>query len=263
MKISDIICEMEKLAPLCLAEKWDNSGFLLGDSEQAVKRIFVCLEINSDTLKQAAEYGANLIISHHPLIFRPMARIIESDPTGRLVRELIKNNISVYSMHTNFDKTDGGMNDILASALGLEEVRPYNESECVSLTGEPLENIGRVGILEPPMLFEDFADFVRAVLDSKKLRTVGNLNEEIRTVALCSGSGGSLTECAFHSGADVYLTGDIGHHDAQFASEIGLNIIDAGHFETENIFCDFIVKHLEEAFPETEIKSAQSCSYFN
>ena len=263
MRICDIIKEMEQLAPLSLAEKWDNSGFLIGDAENQAGRVFFCLEINSNTLKQAQNFGANLIITHHPLIFKPLSRITESDPVGRLVLSIIKGGISVYSMHTNFDKAEGGMNDLLAEALSLENVRPYTDEECVNSQGAPLENIGRVGQLEPPMSLEDFADFVRATLGSRNLRTVGNSVEEIRTVALCSGSGGDLMECALHAGADVYLTADIGHHDAQFASEIGLNIIDAGHFETENIFCDFMIEYFEDNFPDIETQKADAESYFN
>ena len=263
MRICDIIKEMERIAPPYLAEKWDNSGFLLGDAENQAGKVFFCLEINSETLKEAQNFGANLIITHHPLIFKPLSRITENDPTGRLVISLIKSGISVYSMHTNFDKAEGGMNDLLADALGLDDVRAYTEEECINSSGAPLDNIGRVGYLEPPMSLEDFADFVRATLGTKALRTVGNPVEEIRTVAVCSGSGGDLMECALHAGADVYLTADIGHHDAQFASEIGLNIIDAGHFETENIFCDFMVEYFEDNFPEIQTANALTESYFN
>ena len=256
MRICDIIAEMERIAPPSLAESWDNSGFLLGDSEKNVSRVFFCLEINSETLKQAQTYGANLIITHHPLILKPLPKITEADPAGRLIISLIKSDIAVYSMHTNFDKAEGGMNDLLADTLGLDDVRAYTDEECHNSFGAPLENIGRIGYLQPPMSLEDFADFVRATLGSRNLKTVGNLCEEIRTVALCSGSGGDLMECALHAGADVYLTDDIGHHDAQTASEIGLNIIDAGHFETENIFCDFLKSYFEDNFPEIETKKA-------
>ncbi len=263
MRICDIISRLEEIAPPSLAEKWDNPGFLLGDDSKNACRVFFCLEINSSVLKQAQDFKADLIITHHPLIFKPLSKIIESDPTGRLVTALIKNDISVFSMHTNFDKADGGMNDLLAEALGLEEVRHYTEEECKDTFGNPLENIGRVGKLEPPMSLEDFSDFVRATLGCKNLRTVGNCNEEISVVALCSGSGGDLLHCALHAGADVYLTADIGHHDAQTAAELGLNIIDAGHFETENIICDFLKKYFEDNFPEIETKTADAESYFN
>ncbi len=258
MKIYDIISEMEKIAPPSLAESWDNSGFLLGDETRAVSRVFICLEINSKTLRQALAFGAELIITHHPLIFKPLANIRESDPTGRLVRTLIKSDIAVYSMHTNFDKADGGMNDLLAEALGLEDIRPYTEKEY----GEN-ENIGRVGILDPPMSLEDFSAFVKATLGCTTLRTVGNPDEDITTVALCSGSGGDLMLNALRADADVYVTGDISHHDAQTASEIGLNIIDAGHFETENIICPFLMEYFEDNFPDLQIDCAQTESYFN
>lgn len=258
MRICDIIYELEKIAPPHLAEGWDNSGFLLGDEEKSVSKIFVCLEVNSQTLAQAIAGGAELIVSHHPLIFKPLSRITESDPTGRLVRALIRNDIALYSMHTTFDKADGGMNDLLAQKIGLENVRKYTDEECACG-----ENIGRVGLLDPPMSLEDFAAFVRAALGSKNLRTIGNPEEEISTVALCSGSGGDLILNAFRAGADVYLTGDIGHHDAQLASEIGLNIIDAGHFETENIICPFLEEFFADAFPDLEVFSATAESYFN
>ncbi len=263
MKICDIICEMEKIAPLSLAEKWDNPGFLLGDAEKYAGKVFFCLEINSETLKQAQEFGANLIITHHPLIFKPLSKITENDPVGRLIISLVKSNIAVYSMHTNFDKAEGGMNDLLAEFLGLENVRAYTEEECKDAFGNPLENIGRVGVLEPPMSLEDFADFTRATLGSRNLKTVGNPDDEIKTVALCSGSGGDLMGCAYRSGADVYLTADISHHDAQTATEIGLNIIDAGHFETENIICDFLEEYFKDNFPEIETQKADTASYFN
>lgn len=263
MRISDIIFEMEKLAPPELAEPWDNPGFLLGDDSRSCGKVFFCLEINSETVKQAQDFGANLIITHHPLIFKPLSRIVESDPTGRLVRELIKSDIAVFSMHTNFDKAEGGMNDLLAEALGLEEVRPYTEEECVDLFGHPTENIGRVGVLEPPMSFEDFSAFVKATLGCNSMRTVGNPDEEISTVALCSGGGGDLMTNALHAGADAYVTSDIKHHDAQTASEIGLNVIDAGHFETENIICDFLTDYFAANFPEIETKKADVGSYFN
>ncbi len=263
MRICDIVSEMEKIAPPYLAEKWDNPGFLLGDETKTVSKVFICLEINSETLKQAQEENANLIITHHPLIFKPLSRITESDPTGRLIRSLIKSDIAVYCMHTNFDKADGGMNDLLAQALGLEDVRHYTEEECLDAFGSPTENIGRIGTLEPTMSLEDFAAFVRATLGCRNLRTVGNPDEEISKVALCSGSGGDLMLNALRAGADVYLTGDIGHHDAQLASEIGLNIIDAGHFETENIICDFLMEYFNDNFPYIEVSCADTKSYFN
>ncbi len=263
MKIYDIITEMEKIAPLYLAEKWDNPGFLLGDETKSVSKVFICLEINSKTLRQAQNQRADLIITHHPLIFKPLSNIRESDPTGRLVRSLIKSDIAVYSMHTNFDKADGGMNDLLAEILGLDDVRHYTEEECTDAFGNPSENIGRVGVLEPAMSLEDFAAFVKATLGCKALRTVGNPEEEISTVALCSGSGGDLMLNALRAEADVYLTGDIGHHDAQLASEIGLNIIDAGHFETENIICPFLAEYFRDNFPSIEVSCAKTESYFN
>lgn len=263
MKVIDIENALESLAPKSLAEEWDNVGLMCGDEEQTVNRIFVCLELNAKTLSQATVFCADLIITHHPLIFKPLSSVTENTAAGHYIRTLIKENISLISMHTNFDKANGGMNDLLANVLGLEDVRHYFDDECFSPEGKPLSNIGRVGTLEPSMTLEDFSDFVRATLGCVNLRTVGNLSEEISTVALCSGSGGDLLGCAYHAGADVYLTGDISHHEAQSAVEIGLNLIDAGHFETENIICDFLESFINENFPEIEVLKAETVSYFN
>lgn len=263
MKVTDIENALFALAPKNLAEEWDNVGLMCGDEEQPVNRIFVCLELNAKTLSQAIDFRPDLIITHHPLIFKSLSSVTENTASGHYVRTLIKNNISLISMHTNFDKANGGMNDLLANALGLDDVRPYFDDECLSPEGKPISNIGRVGTLEPSMTLEDFSAFVRATLGCGNLRTVGDLSEEISTVALCSGSGGDLLGCAYHAGADVYLTGDISHHEAQSAVEIGLNLIDAGHFETENIICDFLESFLNENFPEIEVLKAETTSYFN
>ena len=165
-------------------------------------------------------------------------------------------------MHTNFDKADGGMNDLLAAKLCLENVRKFTEDESVDQNGKPQSSIGRVGSLPSPMPLQDFIEHVKAVLSCRAIKYMGDLSETVQTVALCSGSGGHEIHTAYHAGADAYVTADLDHHDAQAAQEIGLNIIDAGHFETENIICEFLHEFLYNRFPDLNIKISDSLPFY-
>lgn len=263
IRVKDIINRIEELAPPSLAESWDNVGLMTGDLDQRVTTVFVCLDVTSDNVRRAIDCGADLIVSHHPLIFSPIHRIVEQDISGSIIRELIRNDISVYSAHTNLDNADGGMNDILAERLGLTAVRRFYDEECVDETGKPIENIGRFGRLENPMTMEAFVSFVNGALGCRAIRYVGSPDEIIRTAALCSGAGGSGIYSAYHAGADVYVTSDIKHHEGQLAFELGMNLIDAGHFETENIICSFMTEFLESSFESLNVIPSDAPPYFN
>lgn len=261
-KVSDIANAIEELAPASLAEAWDNVGLMVGDPDKAVRRIFVCLDVTAENVSHAIDMHADMIISHHPLLFNPLGRICETDVIGSTVISLIKNDIAVYSAHTNLDNADGGTNDVLADKLGLYGVRRFTAEECCDPLGKPLSNIGRVGRLETPIELADFVSFTKSVLGCRSIRYVGDPSETISTVALCSGAGGDGIYTAYHAGADVYVTSDVRHHEAQLAYELGLNLIDAGHFETENTVCEFIPEYLYERFPSIEIFSSEAEPYF-
>ncbi len=260
--LEEILSFLRTGFPEELKEEWDNVGLMTGDESQNINKVLVSLDVTLDTVREAVSFGAELIISHHPLIFSPVKNITEDNSTGSLLRQLIKNDISVYSMHTNFDKAKGGMNDLLAKKLGLLNIREYFEDELITPNGKKLDNIGRVGTLPSPMTLDDFADFVKASLGSSCIKVFGDGDEMIKDVALCTGSGGSLLYSAYNSGADVYLSGDLGHHHAQTASEIGLNMIDAGHFETENIICQYLYDVLNSEFPDLLIKKSDAKPYY-
>ncbi len=262
VRLSKIIEELEQIAPSSQKCSWDNVGLLVGDEAQRISRVFVCLDITSENVSAAADFGADLIISHHPLIFEPMKNITEGSVTGGIVRTLIQNNISAFCMHTSFDIADGGMNDLLAHQLGLENVRKFTPDECIGENSEELDGIGRVGVLERPMLLSDFLQYLKQVLGSCAIKYCGNLDETVQTVALCSGSGGSEMYAAYHSDADVYVTADLKHDHGRIAKEIGLNIVDAGHFETENIICGFLAEFFCHRFPELEVMQSGSQPYF-
>ncbi len=250
-KVNDIKNAIERLAPCSLAEEWDNVGLMLGDEEQYVSSAFICLDVTAENVQKAIDCDADLIISHHPLIFSPLKNILDTDVSGGIISTLIRNNISVYSAHTNLDKADGGMNDVLADKLELSNIRHFND-----------ETIGRIGELETPVELEDFKDFVKNVLSCRSIRYLGEPDKPIKTVAVCSGAGGDGIHSAYSEGADIYVTSDIRHHEAQLAYELGLCLIDAGHFETENIICEFMKDYLEEALPELNIITSDAEPYF-
>lgn len=263
IRLSEIIEKLEALAPPQLKEEWDNVGLLVGDEKQRIGKIYVCLDVTSENVSEATDFGADLIISHHPLIFKPLYSVTERDSTASIVRTLIRNNICVYSMHTNFDKADGGMNDILAERLGLENIRRFTPDECFDAVGNKLDGIGRIGVLERPMTVREFMAHIKEALGCKAMKYVGDPEEAVQSVALCSGSGGSDIYTAYRSGADIYVTADLNHHHAQTAKEINLNVVDAGHFETENIICDFMENFLYENFSGIEVMKSTAVSFFS
>ncbi len=262
LRLSKIIEELEIIAPSSLKCDWDNVGLLVGDENQKINRIFLCLDITGENVKAAADFGADLIISHHPLIFDPLKSIAEGNITSSIIRTLIQKDISAFCMHTNFDNADGGMNDLLAQKLGLENIRKFTPDEAILEGGEKLDGIGRVGILERPMLMSEFISHIKASLGSTALKYSGDLFQQVQTVALCSGSGGSELFAAYNSGADVFVTADLKHDHGRIARELGLNIIDAGHFETENLILEFMSDFFYHHFPEIEVKLSESKPYF-
>lgn len=261
-KVKDIADYIEILAPKNLAEPWDNVGLMVGDYEKTVNTVFICLDITSENVKRAIDTGADMIVSHHPLIFSPLKRIIESDISGRIVQNLIKNDISAYSAHTNLDHATGGTNDALANKLGLENVRRFTDEECLDESGNPIDNIGRIGELNTPMGVEDFVSLTKSVLGCTTIKYVGTSGDTVKNVALCSGAGGDGIYTAYRAGADVYVTSDVRHHEAQLAFELGINLIDAGHFETENTICEFMKEYLEKGFPDLNVISSDAKPYF-
>ncbi len=260
-KVKDIADYIEILAPKTLAEPWDNVGLMVGDYEKDVRTIFVCLDITSENVSKAIEAGADMIISHHPLIFSPLKRIVESDISGSIISTLIKNNISAYSAHTNLDHATGGTNDALADKLGLENVRRFTDDECCDEMGNQIDNIGRIGNLPTPIAIEDFVSLTKSVLGCSSIKYVGTPGDTVEKVALCSGAGGDGIYIAYRAGADAYVTADVRHHEAQLAFELGLNLIDAGHFETENTICEFMKEYLEKGFPTLNIISSDAEGY--
>ncbi|MCM1394190.1 MAG: Nif3-like dinuclear metal center hexameric protein [[Eubacterium] siraeum] len=229
MKIKDIISKLEEFAPLNLAEEWDNVGLMLGDAESECGGIMLALDLTTDVIEQAEKEGCNLIVTHHPFIFRPIKRIVFSEAKGREIRRLIKSDINVYSMHTNLDKTEGGINAALCELLGA------NEFES--------DGVGAIFKIAPTTLGE-FAKRVANTLDDKSVKIVGNPNKAVKSVYVVSGSGGSEYRRAYEC-ADVLLTGDLKHHDYIDAIEDGFALVEYSHFSSEIIMQNILESTLK------------------
>ena len=233
--ISDYINEIAPYETKC---DWDNCGILIGDKGDVVKKIGFTLDITSETLEEAKKNGADLVITHHPIIFKAQKNFLR----GNMAFELAKSGINAISAHTCFDCANGGVNDVLCEILGLENCRGVESGECVL----PMARIGETDETSP----EAFANFV-----AKKLNTTVRFIEgknTIKSVAVCGGAGMSFLDDVIAAGADAYVTGDISHHEMLDAKEKGVTVVAAGHFETEYPAMAALEKMINKKFPELE-----------
>lgn len=255
MLVSEVIGSLENIAPRSSALSWDNVGLLSGSKDSEVKKIYVALEATSECIENAINADADMLITHHPLIFREMKSVVYQDFIGKRIIRLIENHIAYFAMHTNYDIHR--MGTLVAERLGfsqsivLEEVPGLFDAE-----GNPL-GLGRLGSIEKPMTLREYASFVKDALQINSVRIWGDPDTEIRVVGLLPGSGKSDIDLAKKKGADVYITGDVDHHSGLDAVEKGLTLIDAGHYGMEYLFTEDVAKYLREQFPDAEIITAE------
>lgn len=228
-------------APEFLQEPWDNSGIqILTDENKEIHTILSCLEINDDVVKEAVEKKADLIVTHHPLYFSKLSSIRSDDVIGAQTIELIRHGISLYSAHTSFDSAEHGTNQDLAEKIGLSGIVPMYPSES-----SPAAGMGRYGFYPEPLSYDVFLEKVTGVCGQSLIRAAGRIPESVKKVALCTGAGSEFMDDALAEGADVYLTGDVKYHEARRAYDIGLCVIDAGHYGTEILFAENMAQLLE------------------
>ena len=249
MKVLDIYKIINQMAPVELALSYDNPGILLGNPAAEVTKAVVCLDATKAAVKTAVEQKAQLIITHHPIIFDPIKSVVKQ--SGNIVYECLANGISVISMHTNLDSCEGGVNDCLANVLELKNITPVTDEDGFSF---------RRGDLKEPMSAYDLAIFVKERLGGNVRYVSGK--EPIKTVCVCGGAGGSLLSLAMDN-ADAFITADVKHNLFVEADAKGFTIMDAGHFHTENVvvnpLTDFLNKKIKDvsfiAFNGNEIKT--------
>ncbi len=241
MRISEIAAFMGKAFPLGLQEKYDNAGPQLLFGEDDAGAILLALDVDRDVLKEAIARDCNLIISHHPLLFRPLRNIVDSDPGAAIIMELFHNRVSVYSSHTNLDKV---YHAALAKTLGYPEGQLLLESDKKSSEGP--SGFGVLVRLEAQQKLRDVLKRVKLKLGLNHLRFCGNEEWDVGTLALLSGSGGSmLNEIIAHHRPDCVVTGDVRYHEMKNALELGIAVVDAGHFGTEKPYLPYLKKELE------------------
>ncbi|MDE7219469.1 MAG: Nif3-like dinuclear metal center hexameric protein [Oscillospiraceae bacterium] len=244
-EIESALCQ---LAPKESAMEGDNVGFLIGRPDREATRILVALDVTEDVAMEAAEWGANLIVAHHPVMncaWSPVQDIRDDKPQGRLFLKLIENGIAAICMHTNLDRAGGGVNDALAARLGLEQVE--------KLPGG--DDVLRVGVLPGEMALPDFLQWVKAAISPNGIRFADG-GKPIRRVAVGGGACGGYLWAAAENGCDAFVTSDLKYNQFMDARDLGLTVLDAGHFPTEDVVCPVLVKYLEETFPRVKIKKS-------
>lgn len=243
-QVIDIYNALDELSPFSAQESWDNSGILVGCKSSEVKKIMLTLDITCETAREAFDVGADLVISHHPVIFNPLKKLDLTNPAVILS----KHDINAICMHTNFDIASGGMNDILCRKLGLVP----NKGEVLIES----ENLGRICSLAVPADIPSIAKSVKEALGCRVLR-YNDTGKKVSRIGICSGSGASYYSDALNKECDLLITGDIKHHEFIEAQNAGLALIDAGHFYTENIFQDTVKSFLLSKIPDLEIVFSQ------
>ena len=248
--VGEILNFLWKSAPAELAEGFDNVGLIAGDEEVNVTRALLALDITEDVIAEAVDRKAQLIISHHPVVFGNVKRFTPQDYVSKRAYSLVRAGVSAICMHTNLDSADDGVGETLARKLGLTDIRE------IEGTGEN-GNCGRIGFLEEPVEPEALALKVKEELGCDAVRFVSGKGK-ITSVAVVGGSGGDFTELVMNSGADAFVTADVKHHQFIYAKDSGFTLIDGGHFETEYPIIPELKKRLEEEFTMVKfILSAQ------
>lgn len=244
MKIKEIYHYINEIAPFDRALDYDNCGILLGDPEKEVTKCLICLDVTEVVLKEAVRIGAQLIVSHHPVIFHPVRQILGSS----LLSRLVKRDIAVLSAHTNLDMAEHGVNYQLALKCGLI---PETLQKIPDDTAKQEDGFGLVGHLAQPMTPSAFGAWIKQSLGIERIKYTDG-KKEIRTVAVSCGSGGFLLEAVLQAGIDAMVTAELKHHELLEAVSAGLTAVDAGHFETERIIKEPLRQMLADRFTEVD-----------
>lgn len=236
MEIREIIDFLEGFAPPETAEEYDNVGLLVGRENAGVSRVLLCLDVDENVVCEAQKRGAELIISHHPLIFHPLKAITDRTPLGETVLSAAEKKIAVYAAHTNLDWAEGGLNDYFLEKAGL--------SSGAAIEGRA----GRICTLSPPLTVGGLCLKIKKAFGLKYIRTTADPDRTVEKIALCTGGGGGLSESVLQSGAQIYISGDIKHHEARDLHWGGVGLIEISHYDSEHIAAELLKKLLDDRF---------------
>ena len=252
--VNDILTYLETLAPRSMKMDWDNVGLLCGSKKQEVSRILVALDPFEGVCEEAAAWGADLMVTHHPLIFQALKSITDETSIGRSIRLLCRENISAINAHTNLDCAPGGVNDRLAAALGLTGITVIDPMG-VDADGKEWGLLRKGSVAEQPLA--DFLPTVKAALGCEGLRYVDG-SKPVHRVAVGGGACASELMDANRAGCDTFVTSDVKYNQFWDAKDLGINLIDAGHFYTENPVTSCLAEKIAAAFPEVEVKISET-----
>lgn len=248
MECKKVIEILEKQSPKSYACDWDNVGLLVGREDKEIQKIYIALDATDEAIEEAIANGADMLLTHHPMIFKGMKRVTQEDFIGRRIIRLIQNDMVYYAMHTNFDVM--GMADLAADYLGISDTRVL-EITSVSETGE--EGIGRYGSLKKEMTVRECCEEVKQAFSLENVKVFGDLERKVKTAAISPGSGKSVISNALQAGVDVLITGDIDHHEGIDAVAQNMTVIDAGHYGVEHIFIPYMEQYLKREAKKLEI----------
>ena len=259
LKLSDILDLLEELAPNSLAEDWDNPGLQVGKKSQTIHKILIALDPTLQALKTATQIKAQLLLTHHPLIFKPLFHLDQEVFPANVIFEAIRTGTSIIAAHTNLDRSQGGINDMLAQLFGLQHATVLQKMTDLNDHGVGL---GRIGLIPESKSLDEMVETVKEKLGLQTTKLVGRGDQPINRIAVVGGSGGGFVATAAEAGADLLITGDLGHHHALEAENLGLALIDGGHFHTEkaalSLFTDRFKKILKNRNWEATIEFFQT-----
>ncbi len=247
MTVKELYLKLTEKIPEELREDWDNDGIMCCQDDSAeVHRVLACLDVTEEIVDYAIESGFDLIVSHHPLIFKPLGSVSSDNHIGRKVIKLLANGVSVFSFHTRADKVVGGVNDLLCEVIGIGDAVPFGEGF-----------MGRIGTLDEESSLEDFAYRLKELLSADSIRYADGYNT-VGRVAVLGGDGKDFVKAAIEAGADTYVSGRISYNLMEEAAEMGINLVEAGHYFTEQPVTGYFYELLKSIEPGLEVETASS-----
>ena len=252
------ICEfLERFAPTELAEDWDNVGLLVGDAEAKVAKVMTCLTVTPETAAEAIERQADLIVTHHPLPFRSVKKLTTQQTATRMLWDLIRAGIAIYSPHTGFDSAAAGINQMVCQRMGLQNIQPLQPINTENDTPEPTVGAGRFGQTTGAIKLAEFIENAKATFDIQQIQYVGDLAQTVAKAATACGAGGSFIDRVVQVGCDTFITGEANFHTCLEAKARGIALILLGHYSSERFAIEELATVLNSHFDDLNVWAAE------
>ena len=262
VRVAEIVNFLEEFAPPCLAEEWDNVGLLVGDGTKNVSALMTCLTLSPDVVAEAVRRNAGMVVTHHPVLFRPVQRLTSETAEGRMLLDLIGNGIAVFSSHTAYDSANDGINQQLAELFQLNDIQALrsipNFENCDHTAQKPVSGAGRCGSLPVPISLGDFLEHVKAKLGIERLQFVGNESTTIETIGIACGSAAEFLQDAHNKNCQALLTGEARFHACFEAVALDIALVLAGHYATERPAIERLAEILQKQFPQLDVWASES-----